>query len=239
MHPQLAEELRACRTDRVDEVVVVSLEYIPIAVLGDDAVKHHGVEQRAPVRDDLADPVVRGGPHDREIARVEARLHAHPARDHVAGLTRRCWSGRSRTTPRPRRSRARAWPDRNADEFASRWLIRYPADAVGESPDQLSGLSRPLRPIWRDYRRASRSCRCCRCCRSPTARSRPRVSAKTPCGRAAAGGGAAELARGEVAGEDRARRGVPACSGDAGLPTGAVGPVPSVRLPLKRVAGGA
>ena len=85
MQPQLAEELRACRTDRVDEVVVVSLEYIPIAVPGDDAVKHHGVEQRAPVSDDLADPVVRGGPYDREIACVEARLHAHPARDHVAG----------------------------------------------------------------------------------------------------------------------------------------------------------
>ncbi len=85
MQPQLAEELRAGRAGGSMKWLLSPLNSYVLPSPGDDAVKHHGVEHCAPVGDDLADPVVRDGPHDREIARVEARLHAHPVGDHVAG----------------------------------------------------------------------------------------------------------------------------------------------------------
>jgi hypothetical protein len=70
---------------RIDEVVVVPLEDIPVAVNRDDPVQDHHMQQAAVVGDDLAHPVVGGRPDQGEIPGVKRGLHADPARDHVHG----------------------------------------------------------------------------------------------------------------------------------------------------------
>ena len=69
----------------IDEVVVVALEREAPVVDRDDAVEHDGVQRRALVRRDRADAIVRGRPHDREIAGVKAGEHARAVRGDVGG----------------------------------------------------------------------------------------------------------------------------------------------------------
>ncbi len=67
----------------VDEVVVVALEDVAVALGPDDPVEDDRVQQAAPVRDDLADVVAALRADDREVAGVEARLHADAVGDDV------------------------------------------------------------------------------------------------------------------------------------------------------------
>ena len=70
----------------IEEVVVVALEDVVIALDRDDAVQDHHVQHPAAVGDDVAHPVLVGGSDHREVAAVEARLHAGAAGRDVAGL---------------------------------------------------------------------------------------------------------------------------------------------------------
>ena len=84
--PELPDQLRSGRVDGIEEVVVVALEGVAPVADRDDAVQHRDVQQRAVVRDDLADRVPGSGMHDRQVAGVEPRLHADAVADHVARI---------------------------------------------------------------------------------------------------------------------------------------------------------
>ncbi len=87
-HPdrEPADEVRGTRLLGVEPGVVVALERVPAGgVDADDAVQHGRLEDPAPVRDDVADPVAAGGPDDGQVAGVERRHHADAVGGDVGG----------------------------------------------------------------------------------------------------------------------------------------------------------
>ena len=83
---QPADQVGASGPRGIDEVVVVALEDVAIALDGDDAVQDDGAQHRAAVGDDVADLVVLRGSDHREVAAVKARRHADAAGGDVARL---------------------------------------------------------------------------------------------------------------------------------------------------------
>src|SRR5207244_7917658 len=85
--PELADEPAARRLLRIDEVGVVAAERVPASDLRDDPMQHDRVQRATAVGDDVPHAVVAGAPYDREVARMEARLHARSRGDDVVGGT--------------------------------------------------------------------------------------------------------------------------------------------------------
>jgi hypothetical protein len=67
----------------VYEVVVIALEQVSGAGAPDNPVQHDRTEHLVVVGDDLTDVVAALAAHERQVARVEARLHADPVGDDV------------------------------------------------------------------------------------------------------------------------------------------------------------
>jgi len=76
VQPECSDQLTAGDIAGIDEAVVVALEEVMPVLDHDDPMQDGPVEHRAPIEDDLADPVRALRTHDGKIALVQQRLHA-------------------------------------------------------------------------------------------------------------------------------------------------------------------
>jgi hypothetical protein len=82
--PELAENVRGRRRDRVDEVVVVALRDEVAVLHGHDAVEDAEIARVRLVEDDVTHVVRRALADENEVAAFEVRLHRVPVHDREA-----------------------------------------------------------------------------------------------------------------------------------------------------------